>query len=210
MQGTSFLSRGVFCAVVLVLSVLLIACHTEPVTNVSTIQDASKSTPVASSAPLDANSCKAYLQEFYNWYAVRSDYDVKHRVPAPPSNDVLTMRPQALSPELAKLLKEVNDAQANSKEEIGLDSDPFSNSQDVSSSYVVESATIKNGHCMTMVSGYEKKLKEETVMPELAPVGASWQIVNIHYGKGMNTDDMTMVDTLKILISQYKSEPTKK
>jgi Protein of unknown function (DUF3828) len=209
MKGTSSLSKGVFCAVVFVLSVSLVACHSEPVTNVSTIQDMSKSTPAAS-APLDPNSCKAYLQEFYNWYAVRSDYDVKHRVQAPPSNDVLTMRPQALSPELAQLLKQVNDAQANSKEEIGLDSDPFSNSQDVSSSYVVESATIKNDHCMTVVSGYEKKLKEETVMPELAPVGTSWQIVNIHYGKGMNTDDMTMIDTLKILIAQFKSEPTKK
>src|SRR6266700_65299 len=75
-------------------------------------------------------SCRNFVQEFYNWYIAKSaEQDNKTREERGDEvmgSDPLKYRKEAFSPELFRALKEDSEAQANSPDAIvGLNYDPF-------------------------------------------------------------------------------------
>jgi hypothetical protein len=149
-------------------------------------------------------SCLSFVQQFYTWYFGRSMRNEKSRSTGPSWDEVLLLRPQVLSPELRELLKaDLAASRANSEDIVGLDWDPFLATQDPSSKFEVQSASLKNGHCYAVVNGIEHGKKHETVVPELAEAGAMWTFVNFHY-KDQPPQDENLIGTLKLLRDERK------
>ena len=139
------------------------------------------------------------MQEFYDWYVSRDVLDEKLPTGEPTSNDVLRLHPKLLNAELQRLLRE--DSEAQSKEPgyvVGLDMDPFFNSQDPSPKFEVESARVNHAHCDAVVYGVDEGAKREKVMPELAESGPTWVFVNFHY-ESQNPQDESLISILKML-----------
>lgn len=120
-------------------------------------------------------SCKDFVQGFYNWYLGQSAVNAKSQTAGPAWDDVVRLRPQALTPELLTLLKaDLAASEANHDDIVGLDWDPFLATQDPSTNFMVASAVVNNGRCNAVVNGIAHGKKRETVMPELSPTGATW------------------------------------
>lgn len=149
-------------------------------------------------------SCRSFVQEFYNWYLARSAADQKSRKAGPAGSAVLRSRPQVLGPDLAQLLRADNEAQAKAHELVGLDFDPFFNSQDPSSKFVVESVHVNDGHCQAVVNGIEQGTKQERVVPELMGAGQGWVFVNFHYGKSESSGESNLIGVLKDLAAERR------
>src|SRR5437588_560107 len=78
-------------------------------------------------------SCRRFVQSFYDWYVTEALKDNG----GPASDFALRHRGSVFDPELLQQLKEDSEAQAKAKGEIvGLDFDPFLNSQDPGEQYV--------------------------------------------------------------------------
>jgi hypothetical protein len=160
-------------------------------------------------AQADEQSCKDFVQGFYDWYVSREIVDEKLRR-GPISNDVLQLRPQMLSQELRKLLQNDSDAQAKADDIVGLDFDPFLNSQDPSPKFIVESTSVNAGRCHAVVNGIRDEQKHEKIMPELAQTGSTWVFVNFQYhfifnewNRAVSKDD-DLVHMLKKLADDRK------
>ena len=143
----------------------------------------------------DKNSCRIFVQEFYDWYTPISISD-KDRL-------TVSLRARRLSfePGLWKMLVADDEAQSKANEIVGLDFDPILNSQDPSSKFIVESVSVKDGRCKAAVVGVEHGFHEEHVVPELLLSNGRWVFLNFHYqnevaGKLTNSD---LVQVLKEL-----------
>lgn len=134
-------------------------------------------------------SCRSFVQGFYDWYVPKA-LKAKER----PVVVALKYRAQDFSPELTELLRDDSAAQAKSSDIVSLDFDPFTNSQDPSSHFVVEHATYGNTRCNAEVRGVEEGKKQEKVMPELEMSNGHWVFVNFLYG-----DSGDLVSLLKLL-----------
>ena len=158
--------------------------------------------------PKDAEkSCRDFVQGFYHWYVPVA---LKHgRVR--PADVALKTKGSAFSPELAQALREDFAAQAKAKGDlVGLDFDPFLNSQDPSARYVVGNITPKGDRywveIYSLTSG--KKSAKPDVEPELMLKNGRWMFVNFHYGKSEDSEDENLVSTLKTLrADRQKSSP---
>lgn len=132
-------------------------------------------TPEPPATKTDGSSCRAFVQEFYDWYTPI----------AASQKDRLTgsLRPRRSSfdPELWKMLVADEKAQSKSNEIVGLDFDPILNSQDLSSKFVVKSASTKSDHCNAVVVGINQEIEDEHVAPELIFSDGRWVFVNFHY-----------------------------
>ena len=137
-------------------------------------------------------SCRSFVQHFYNWY-----------VPLALSDKVLRAwdvavrnKPQTFTPQLAQLIRRDTEAQRKASEIVGLDFDPFLNSQDPSERFVVESVVMKGAGCWVKVRGISKRQAQETVVPEVACTNGRCQFVNFHYEyDGHPTDLLTILKT---------------
>jgi hypothetical protein len=152
-------------------------------------------------------SCRDFVQAFYDWYVPVA---LKHgRVR--PADVALKNKGSEFSPELARALREDSEAQAKVKGDlVGLDFDPFLNSQDPSERYVVGNITPKGDRywveIYSLTSG--KKSEKPDVVPELTFKDGRWIFVNFHYGQGEHSEDENLVSTLKILrADRAKSSP---
>ncbi len=193
------------CAVLAIAAIS--SCRKTPTTSQSTEQQPSNGAQAehASALQMDEPSCREFVQQFYDWYVSRAELHLKSRLAGPPSNDVLQFRPQSLSAELAQALKEDIEAQAKVKDDlVGLDFDPFLNSQDVISKFEVAGVRVKDGRCNAVVNGIEGGKKQELVMPELTASGGTWVFVNFHYGKSEFSQDENLLSTLKLLSDERK------
>jgi hypothetical protein len=149
-------------------------------------------------------SCQNFVQQFYTWYLGHNAHNEESRSAGPSWDDVLRLRPQALSPDLLALLKDdLAASRANSDEIVGLDWDPVLATQDPSPKFEVESVSLKDGHCYAVVNGIERGKKHETVVPELAQAGRKWAFVNFHY-KDQPPQDENLISTLKLLRDERK------
>src|SRR5437879_1405295 len=102
------------------------------------------------STPTTPESCRKFVQEFYNWYLPTMR---KNTTLAPPS-PALKSKSHAFSPELLNRLDEDFVAASKVPDEIvGLDFDPFLNSQDPGERYVAGRATSKGNTCLVEVYG---------------------------------------------------------
>jgi Protein of unknown function (DUF3828) len=125
------------------------------------------------------NSPQVFVQEFYDWYVPKALGD--HANPA--WDFALKYRKQAFSSELYRALKEDSDAQAKATDLVGLDFDPFLDSQDPSERYEVGSSTQEgDGYevkVYAILSG--KKSDSPDVIAELVRKDRQWKFVNFLY-----------------------------
>jgi hypothetical protein len=116
----------------------------------------------------DEASCRAFVQQFYDWYLTKSIVWY----------GVAKLKPQVLSPELFKLLKKEDDTQTACKCIDHLDADPFLNSQDPDPKYIVKRVAVVNGRCNAIVRGNNGGSE---VRPELTRTSTGWVFINFHY-----------------------------
>ncbi len=122
-------------------------------------------------------SCRAFVQEFYNWYVPIALKDSTE----PSSNVALRQRAASFEPELLRLLQEDAAANAGDDEIVGLDFDPFLSSQDPSHRFVVEEVVQKEGRCFAEVRGIQAGKKQEKVVAELVWKDGHWLFADFHY-----------------------------
>lgn len=143
------------------------------------------------SAPTPAatgDSCRQFVQQFYHWYLPTSQH-----AKGDPADLALKVKSSAFSPQLAKELKEDFDAQRKAKGDlVGLDFDPFLNSQDdgfekCSAGNVV----VQNASCRVDVScNFPRQPVQKLVTPELQFARGHWFFVNFHYHIDSGDDDL--------------------
>ena len=156
----------------------------------------------AGAAPLHAADSPAkFVQDFYNWYVPLAKHDPHERA----SDVALKKRSADFSVELSKALKEDSAAAAKSPGEIvGIDFDPFLNSQETVDRSVVGKVTEKNGAFRVEVYHYlgGKKDKKPQVIPEVKSVNGHWVFVNF-----WNPDKGNLLDELRQLAKDRKKYP---
>jgi hypothetical protein len=142
----------------------------------------------------DEQSCRAFVQKFYDWYWNQSSgtaNEMSHE-----DDEVPALKPAVLSPELIRLLKR-DEAQAKASGTYAyLDFDPFLNSQDPDGKYNVVRVTVKGGVCRA-------KLSQRGIVAEVRRSGPSWVFSNFYYysfysedGRKKGTLDDDLIHTL--------------
>ncbi len=155
--------------------------------------------PAYAQAPANQqSSCRQYVQGFYNWYQKQT---------GDPSAKALQNKHYSFSPELANKLREDRAASAKSPDEIvGLDFDPFLNSQELAQRYEVGKISQKGGHYLAEVYGIMngKKSAKPDVVPELVSKSGAWQFVNFHYAETGDPKQENLLSVLKALADERK------
>ena len=128
----------------------------------------------------ERESLYAFVQGFYAWYVPKALSDSS----VPASEIALKERSSVFGPQLAAALKEDYAAQAKAPGEIvGLDFDPFLNTQDPCEHYEVGSITQKGDTYLVNVyaicSG--KKGSVPDVVPEMLHKNSQWEFINFRY-----------------------------
>ncbi len=124
----------------------------------------------------------AFVRKFYDWYVPIA---LKPDLKQDSSNVAIAKRPSLFDPSLLKALKEDAEAQAKTPDDIvGLDFDPFLNSQDPDDKYVVGGVTEKDGLYLVDVYGLRKGKREKavSVTAALKPAKNSFVFANFLYG----------------------------
>ncbi|MGA2502201.1 MAG: hypothetical protein ABSH20_31040 [Tepidisphaeraceae bacterium] len=141
------------------------------------------------------DSARDFAQKFYSWYV-----PIALNEHAGPAWDfVLKQRSSSFSPELLRALREDSAAQAKSPGEIvGLDFDPFLDSQDPEDRYEVGKVTRKGDSYWVEVFGVRsgKRMEPAAVLAELVRKNGHWTFVNFHYPDPNGSD---LLSTLKLL-----------
>lgn len=120
----------------------------------------------------DEQVCRAFVQQFYDWYWNQSSTDSKLK--PHDYDEALTLKPAALSPELVRLIRR-DDARARAAGGIAnLDFDPYLNSQDPEGKYEVMQVTVNGGVCRA-------KLSQRDVVAEARRNGSGWMFSNFYY-----------------------------
>ena len=131
-------------------------------------------------SPQQAAASK-FVQQFYNWYTPLALKESKT-----PSSDVaISKRGAAFDPALLRALKEDAEAQRKVSDDIvGLDFDPFLDSQDPDDKYTVGDVTESAGVFLVSVYGSRKGKREAkaSVVAELKPAKDSFVFTNFRYG----------------------------
>jgi hypothetical protein len=141
-------------------------------------------------------SCRQFVQQFYAWYLPKIQKDHED---ATYSRELKEKRSE-FSPELLKRLDEDFDAASkNADEVVGLDFDPFLNTQDPGERYVAGKTTVTGNKCSVEVYGVlsGKKSVKPDVTPELLLENGHWIFVNFRYGPGKDENLLSVLETLK-------------
>ncbi len=153
---------------------------------------------LSQSPPATDAACKAYVQKFYDYYWKEAGRESKE------SADIRAIKNKnfAFSEELKTQLKADDAAAAKSPGEIvGLDFDPFLNSQEEPERYVAKKVSHKGDHYLVSVyttSGGKKEAKP-AVTPELELKNKQWIFVNFHYEKSNIPENENLLLILKAL-----------
>ena len=145
----------------------------------------------------DTASVKKFVQAFYDWYtprALKGDAEML----------TLKVKADAFAPEIRKALLEDRKAQEKVKDEVvGLDFDPFLNSQDVANTYTVKKVEHKGKSWLASVYGHYKGQKEDPAPSVIAQVEkgkSGWRFTNFIY-----PDPKKPMNLLQVL-SELKKE----
>lgn len=123
---------------------------------------------------------KGFVQEFYNWYVP----EALKTQETPAWNVALKYKRGEFSPALFRALKADSDAQAKASGEIvGLDFDPFLNSQDPCDRYEVGTVIPQGAGYRVDIYGVcsGKRNEKPDVVAELARKDGSWAFTNFLY-----------------------------
>jgi hypothetical protein len=151
----------------------------------------------AQSGTENSESVREFVQRFYSWYvpkAVQEHY-------GPASDLALKYRSHAFSSELLRALKEDSEAQARVKGVIvGLDFDPFLNTQDPCEGYELGNVTRKgNDYWVEVYSVCSGKQSEHPdVVCVVGRKNGNWVFVNFLY-KNMMKEYPNSADLLAVL-----------
>lgn len=144
-------------------------------------------------------SLHEFVQNFYDWYVPKALSD--HAFPA--WDFALKYRKRAFSPELFRALKEDSDAQAKATDLVGLDFDPFLNSQDPCEHYEAGGSNqVGNEYRIRIYPSCSgQKSNVPTVIAELVRNDRQWVFVNFLYPDQMKQypDSADLLSNLKIL-----------
>lgn len=212
---------AIFCTILAVVTIS--SCRkTHPATE-NTDQKHAKSAQTVPVRALskDEQSCKAFVQDFYDWYVSGEVAEECKQIKKMHSEntDILNtckraseFHPvrgislkQALSPKLKELLDKDSAKQAKSTDGIvGLDSDPFiGGNAGVIYNYLVDNVQMKNGKCFATVNevGINGNYEEEGkiynhLVAELDKSKEKWMISNIHFRIDMGDGKQAMDDDL--------------
>lgn len=146
-------------------------------------------------------SVSAFVQKFYDWYLKKA----KAGNGTPAWSFLLDTPPAALSPDLISALKLDAEAQRKVKDDnVGLDFDPFLNSQDPCDRYVVGKTISRAEHSLVEVYCVQSGRREgkPAVLADVIQKNGQWLIVNFVY---VDPDD-TMLSMLKLLREERKKE----
>jgi hypothetical protein len=143
-------------------------------------------------------SCRTFVQAFYDWYL----HEVLKSNGRPPSDLALRYKKGAFDSELIRQLRQDYETASKVPDEIvGLDFDPFLNTQDPADHYLVGNIVRKGGSYWAEVFGLVsgKKSDKPDVVAELVFNTGGWVFVNFHYGKSPDSSDMNLLSILKSL-----------
>jgi len=146
----------------------------------------------------DTASCHRFVQTFYNWYVPVAQKVTKE----PPSNLALRQKGDAFTANLLHALRVDADASAHAKGDlVGLDFDPFLNSQDVDPHYDVRAATWRNNKCSVEIwspstSDPADKSRKPDVIADVTLEQGHWKFQNFRYPES-NIDLVTLLANLR-------------
>jgi hypothetical protein len=143
----------------------------------------------AAEASAPASRAKAFVASFYAWYqGGKKPQDVAA---------VLRAKKDALAPELYRALQQDLAAARKVKDEVvGLDFDPFLNTQEETPALAVGDAVADGGTYRVPAAEPGGKARV-TVEVDCAP--AACRIANLHYPEATSPDDENLVALLKLL-----------
>jgi len=141
------------------------------------------------SSPTEVESARRFVQGFYSWYAPKSLAPTH----GPAFELALKSTRFHFSPQLARALREDYIASTKVKDEIvGLDFDPFLNSQDPPSRYTVGKG-VRNGTSL-MVNVHSVSSGKPSATPDvvakLQKINGNWCFTNFVYPGGDNLLDI--------------------
>jgi hypothetical protein len=141
---------------------------------------ASAAAPIPSS---ETARVQRFVQEFYDWYA-----PIALKEHSGPSSDIaIQSKGFDFTPELAKALKEDSNAQKKVQGDVvGLDFDPFLNSQDPEDRYVVTKVTPRGQGFWVEVHGvvHDKMDTKPSVFAEVVKMRGIYRFENFQYPPG--------------------------
>lgn len=151
-----------------------------------------------------SEECRRFVQSFYDWYAPEADKESGAAMQV-----VMKKKGYLFSSELRARLLEDAAAQSKAKGEIvGLDFDPFLNTNsDVAKKYVATKVVQQGTSYLVDVHGVfsGKKSAMPTVTPAVGFVNGKCVFVNFHYGKGVSPENENLIRVLKAIASDRKS-----
>jgi hypothetical protein len=129
-----------------------------------------------------STSVRQFVQNFYSWYVPKALDQNESRA----WNLALKYKTEDFSPELAKLLSEDSAAQAKCEELVGIDFDPFLNSQDPAQHYEVGLISQDGQHYFADIHSIEggKRSEHPRVKAEVARSNGRWVFTNFLYLDG--------------------------
>jgi hypothetical protein len=161
-------------------------------------------TPTAS----PPEGCAQFVQQFYDWYLAKEKALMDAKSEDSAFEVTLRDKQASFSPGLVQALKDDLEASKKSSDEVvGLDFDPFLNSQDTAEKYVVGEVHPKGDHYYVDVFGVweGKKNPKPDVVPELALEKGKWIFTNFHYQES----DIPVNENLVSVLQQLKKDREK-
>jgi hypothetical protein len=167
------------------------------------------SLPAQVKSSRDIRSCRAFVQEFYDWYMRLPENTMATNDQRPADEIALKQRKSIFSVELSRRLQEDYDAANKAPGElVGLDFDPFLNSQDPDQGYVVGGVRLQGGSYRADVYGLAdgKKREKPAVVAELVFENGRWLFLNFHYPNCKDTKNCNLLSILKQLERQRQQK----
>jgi hypothetical protein len=151
-------------------------------------------------------SCRGFVQSFYDWYAPNPDQQRSGTSVAPWLNGKVF---KVLDGYLARQLREVVDAQEKSGKPL-LDFDPILNSQYARDKYLAGNVSRKGEHYLVELYGISngRQNGQPDVVPELVFQVGRWIFVNFHYpNRTTPRSDENLLSMLKRIRKSIPREP---
>jgi len=143
------------------------------------------------------------VQGFYDWYVKASHKNGGFET-------AIDKKPRIFSREILRKLREDMAASRKSPGEIvGLDFDPFLNSQDVADRCEAGKVTRKGDRYLVQINSHYSDSKDAgpSLVAELRQESGKWVFVNFHYGKGNGSPKN---ENLLAVLAELKAERGKK